>query len=317
LCNLSIVVFDKTGTLTKGVFEVTNVLPSNGFTGSELLHYAAVAEAHSNHPIALSITKAYGRETEKNSITDYKELPGYGVSAVWNGKTLLAGSRRLMANEKINFEEPAENGTKVYLAVGGVYAGCIVISDEIKPDSRQAIAGLRQRGVGKTVMLTGDNAQTAHAVAGELQIDEVYAGLLPAQKIERVESLAREKNFKGKLAFVGDGINDAPVLARADIGIAMGGFGSDAAIEAADVVLMTDEPSKLTEAIDIARFTRRIVWQNIVFALGVKGLFLLLGGLGVASMWEAVFADVGVTVLAVLNAARVMGLKGAAHGPLR
>lgn len=309
LCNLDIVVFDKTGTLTRGVFEVTNIHPAAGFTRDELLELAARAESFSNHPIALSVQKAYGKEIDKGGISDYAEISGHGVSALVEGKNVLAGNHKLMDVEEISFTEVLDIGTKIYVAVDKTYAGCIVISDEIKPDSRSAISELSARGVRKTVMLTGDNPEIAGAIAKELKLDEVYAGLLPDRKVEKVELLSAEKRPKGKLAFVGDGINDAPVLARADVGIAMGGLGSDAAIEAADVVLMTDEPSKLSEAIDIARATKRIVWQNIIFALGVKGFFLLLGAFGIANMWEAVFADVGVSVLAILNAMRLIRMK--------
>lgn len=309
LNNLDIVVFDKTGTLTKGVFQVTNLQAAEGFSKDELLEFAANAETFSNHPIALSIQKAYGKEVDKEKITDYKEISGHGISAVVNGKNVLAGNHKLMQAQNISFTESTDIGTKIYVAVDKAYVGSIVISDEIKADSYGAIEVLKAKGVRKTVMLTGDNPQIAEAIARELKLDEVYAGLLPDQKVERLEKLSEQKRAKGKLAFVGDGINDAPVLARADIGIAMGGLGSDAAIEAADVVLMTDEPSKLAEAIDIAKATKRIVWQNIIFALGIKGIFLLLGAMGVANMWEAVFADVGVSVLAILNAMRVMKLK--------
>jgi Cd2+/Zn2+-exporting ATPase len=307
LNKLDIVVFDKTGTLTKGVFKVTSLQPSKGFTENELLSLAANAEAFSNHSIALSIQKAYGGEADKNALSDYNEIAGYGVRVKYNGKTLLAGNSKLMRLEGIAFDEAKSIGTTVYVAVDNTFAGYIIISDEIKPDSYKSITELKTRGIRKTVMLSGDNPQIAGAIAEALKLDEVYAGLLPHEKVEKVELLNGQK--KGTLAFVGDGINDAPVLARADIGIAMGGLGSDAAIEAADIVLMTDEPSKLSEAIDIARFTRRIVWQNIVFALGVKGLFLILGAFGAASLWEAVFADVGVSLLAVLNASRVGNLK--------
>jgi Cd2+/Zn2+-exporting ATPase len=308
---LDIVVFDKTGTLTRGVFEVSSIKSANGFTDEQVLEYAAKAESFSNHPIALSILKTYGKEISKAGLSDYNEISGCGISVYADGSTILAGNHRLMAANNISIAEPQamtanETGTKVYVAVNNVFAGCIVISDEIKPDSKAAIAALKTLGVRKTVMLTGDNPQIAAAVAAELDLDEYYGGLLPGEKVEKVEMLSGQKRPGGKLAFVGDGINDAPVLARADVGIAMGGLGSDAAIEAADVVLMTDEPSKLLEAINVARFTKRIVWQNIILALGVKGVFLILGAFGLASMWEAVFADVGVALLAILNASRVM-----------
>ncbi|MDR2855373.1 MAG: cadmium-translocating P-type ATPase [Methanomicrobiales archaeon] len=309
LNDLEIVVFDKTGTLTKGVFKVTSIQPSNKLTKSKLLELAAKAEAFSNHPIALSILQAYGGDVHKSLLSEYKEIAGHGVSVKSGDKTILAGNYKLMNLMGISCEESQNIGTKVYVAVDNLFAGCIVISDEMKSDSKNTILELKKKGVRKTVMLTGDNPQIAEAIAKELKIDEVYGGLLPNQKVEKVEMLNGSKHPKGKLAFIGDGINDAPVLARADIGIAMGGLGSDAAIEAADVVLMTDEPSKLLDAINIARFTKRIVWQNIIFALGTKGIFLILGAFGVAEMWEAVFADVGVSLLAVLNATRIGRMK--------
>jgi Cd2+/Zn2+-exporting ATPase len=306
LNHLDIVVFDKTGTLTKGVFKVTRVLPADGFSEDELLEYAATAESFSNHPIALSILKAYGKEIDKTGLSDYDEISGHGISVKAAEKKVLVGNHKLMAANGIAFTEAKDSGTKVYVAVDGVFSGCVVISDEVKNDSRNAISALKAKGVRKTVMLTGDDPRIAAAIAEELDLDEVYGGLLPHEKVEKVETLSGQKRPKGKLAFIGDGINDAPVLARADVGIAMGGLGSDAAIEAADVVLMTDEPSKLIEAMDIARITKRIVWQNIVFALGVKAVFLALSAFGIASMWEAVFADVGVSLLAVLNAMRIL-----------
>ena len=308
LSELDIVVFDKTGTLTKGVFKVTAVYPSNGFSADELIEAAAYAESFSNHPIAKSVLTEYGKSVDKNCLTDYNEIAGYGVSVKASGRVILAGCKRLMDNMSVEVEESQDVGTKVYVAADGAFVGSIVISDEIKPDSYAAIAALKASGVRKTVMLTGDDPQIAEAISQELNIDEVYGELLPHEKIEKVDVLNRHKRRKGKLAFVGDGINDAPVLAMADVGVAMGGVGSDAAIEAADVVLMTDEPSKLVEAVKVARFTKRIVNQNIVFAISVKVIFLLLGALGVAAMWEAVFADVGVALLAVLNAMRVMRL---------
>jgi Cd2+/Zn2+-exporting ATPase len=306
LNNLVFVVFDKTGTLTKGVFKVTAIQSAGGLTADELLAAAAQAEAFSNHPIALSILAAYGKAVDKSQLTEYHELAGLGLSIKAGDKKILAGNKWLMDKMGVDFAESAHTGSKVYVAVNGEFAGCIVVSDEIKADSSSAIAALRALGVRKIVMLTGDNPQIAAAVGKELGLDEVYAGLLPQQKVEQVERLRGQMRPKGKLAFVGDGINDAPVLALADIGVAMGGLGADAAIEAADVVLMTDEPSKLAEAVKTARFTRRIVWQNIVFALGIKGIFLLLGAFGIASMWEAVFADVGVALLALFNAMRVL-----------
>jgi Cd2+/Zn2+-exporting ATPase len=303
---LEIAVFDKTGTLTRGVFKVTSVQPSNSFDKDTLLELAAKAEAFSNHPIALSVMKEFGGEVNRNSLSEYTEIAGHGVSVVYDGKVILAGNKNLMVSRRIDFQESQDSGTKVYAAVDNVFAGCIIISDEIKPDSRNAVSMLKARGVKKTIMLTGDSPQIAEAIAAELGLDEVYGGLLPHEKVEMVQILNARKQTNGRLAFVGDGINDAPVLAMADIGVAMGGLGSDAAIEAADVVLMTDEPSKLAEAIDIARYTKRIVWQNIFFALGVKAVFLVLGAFGIASMWEAVFADVGVSLIAVFNAMRIL-----------
>jgi Cd2+/Zn2+-exporting ATPase len=308
---LDTVVFDKTGTLTRGVFKVIAVQNAAGFSCGELLELAANAESFSNHPIALSVMKEYVNNkltaaNDKLIISDYKEIAGCGVSVIINGKVVLAGNKKLMANNGIDFQETMSMGTKVYVAQDNVFAGCIVISDEIKPDSRRAVSALKERGVRKTVMLTGDNLQNSEAVAAELKLDEVHSGLLPHEKVNIVESLNIKKKAGAKLAFVGDGINDAPVLAMADIGVAMGALGSDAAVEAADVVLMTDEPSKLAEAVDIARFTGVIVRQNIIFILGVKAVFLLLGVFGIAEMWEAVFADVGVSLLAVLNAMRIL-----------
>jgi Cd2+/Zn2+-exporting ATPase len=306
LGKLDTVVFDKTGTLTKGVFRVTECLPENGWTQSRLLAVAARAEAYSNHPIALSIIKAFGGEVNKSLLDEYTQTPGEGVSARFDGARILAGSPRLLARHGIAVTDSELPGTKVYVAQDGVFVGLIVISDEIKPDSAAAVKALKARGIRKTVMLTGDNPQTAKEVAEKLGLDEVCAGLLPDGKVEALERLESEIRKNGKLAFVGDGVNDAPVLARADVGVAMGSLGSDAAVEAADVVLMTDEPGKLAQAVDIARFTRRVVWQNIAFALGIKAAFLVLGLFGIANMWEAVFADVGVALLAVLNATRVI-----------
>ncbi|MDR1311032.1 MAG: cadmium-translocating P-type ATPase [Burkholderiaceae bacterium] len=304
---LDIVALDKTGTLTKGVFRVTEILPTPPFTAEALLKVAAHAEAFSNHPIALSIRQAYGKPVDSGRTKDCQEVAGQGISAQVDGKTALVGNRRLLASAGIACPAlPEYAGTEIHVAMDGALAGSIVIADEIRPDSATAIAGLRQRGVRKILMLTGDNARIARTVADTLGLDAACAELLPWQKIEKVEALGAEKRVGGKLAFVGDGINDAPVLARADVGIAMGALGSDAAIEAADIVLMTDEPSRLAEAIDIARTTQHIVWQNVVFALGTKCLFLLLGALGIASLWEAVFADVGVSLIAVLNATRLM-----------
>lgn len=306
LNNVSTVVFDKTGTLTKGVFKVTEILPDNGFTVERILEYGAKAEIYSNHPIAKSIIAAYEKDVDETNITDYKEISGYGISVTADNKKILAGNSKLMTAEQIHYKPCDKAGTKVYIAVDGKYAGCILIADEIKEDSKRAIAELKRIGIEKTVMLTGDDEMIGKAVSQELGLDEYYAQLLPDQKVEKVELLESQKPLKSKLAFVGDGINDAPVLARADVGIAMGGVGSDAAIEAADVVLMTDEPSKLVEAIEVAKATKRIVVQNIVLALTVKVMFMVLGAFGIAGMWEAVFGDVGVALIAVMNAMRTL-----------
>ncbi|MGH0598892.1 heavy metal translocating P-type ATPase [Bacillus mycoides] len=309
LNDVKYIVFDKTGTLTKGVFKVTKMEPSEGITAEELLEYAAFAEVYSNHPIAQSIRNAYGKSIDENSIEDYSEISGHGTVVKVQGKEIFAGNAKLMKKENITFKQPNTVGTLVHVAVDGKYAGYIVISDEVKEDSKQAIQKLKELGIKKTVMLTGDAKSVGEAVGKELGLDEVHAELLPHQKVEEIEKIDAAKRGKEKIAFVGDGINDTPVLARADVGIAMGGLGSDAAIEAADIVIMTDEPSKIATAVKIAKRTRSIVWQNIIFALGVKGLVLLLGAFGIATMWEAVFSDVGVTLLAVLNAMRVLRVK--------
>ncbi|WP_243525822.1 heavy metal translocating P-type ATPase [Bacillus pseudomycoides] len=303
------IVFDKTGTLTKGVFKVTKMEPNGTTTKEELLEYAAFAEVYSNHPIAQSIRSAYGKAIDENIIEDYSEISGHGTVVKVQGKEIFAGNAKLMKKENIAFEQPQTVGTLVHVAVDGAYAGYIVISDEVKEDSKQAIQKLKELGIKKTVMLTGDAKLVGEAVGKELGLDEVHAELLPQQKVEEIEKIDATKQAKEKVAFVGDGINDTPVLARADVGIAMGGLGSDAAIEAADIVIMTDEPSKIATAVKIAKRTRNIVWQNIIFALGVKGLVLLLGAFGIATMWEAVFSDVGVTLIAVLNAMRVLRVK--------
>ena len=308
LAHAEMVVFDKTGTLTKGSFAVSEVNPK-GMKDTQLLELAAYAEDYSNHPISLSIKKAYGRKIDSSRITDVQEIAGHGVRAVIDGKTVLAGNAKLMVKERIQYTPSTAVGTVVYLACGGKYAGCIVIEDEIKADAPAAIKRLKSAGILKTVMLTGDADAVGKKVANRLGLDQAYTELLPADKVDRVEELLKQKSEKGKLVFVGDGINDAPVLARADVGIAMGGLGSDAAIEAADVVLMTDEPSKIASVMKIARKTIRIANQNIVFALGVKFLVLILGALGYANMWAAVFADVGVSVIAILNAIRAMRVK--------
>ena len=300
------VVFDKTGTLTKGSFQVTGIEPAQGWTPEDLLFYAAHAEGHSNHPIAVSIRSAYGKDIGPEWVAEQEELPGRGVRVKMNGRTVLAGNLRLMEDESISCQKTETPGSAVYLAVDGKFAGCLIISDEVKPDSKRAIEGLKNAGARQIAMLTGDNRETGEKIARELGISTVYTDLLPHQKVEKLELLDSQKAPRGKLAFVGDGINDAPVLARADIGIAMGALGSDAAIEAADIVLMTDEPSKLVTAIHVAQKTRRIVWQNIIFALGVKAVLLVLGAMGIATMWEAVFGDVGVAIIAILNAMRAM-----------
>ncbi|WP_182103443.1 heavy metal translocating P-type ATPase [Niallia taxi] len=302
-------VFDKTGTLTKGVFEVVAVHPANGYAERDVLKNAALAEVHSNHPIAESIRKAYEGKVSEADVNEYEEIPGHGISAIVGGAKVLAGNHKLMVKEEIDFIVREETGTIVYVAVNTEFIGSLIISDQLKDDAAQAITALKKAGIKKTVMLTGDAAAVGRSVAKSLDIDEVYAELLPQDKVEQIEKLDAKKHAKEKILFVGDGINDTPVLARADVGMAMGGLGSDAAIEAADIVIMTDEPSKIATAILIAKKTRRIVWQNIVFALGVKAIFLLLGAFGIATMWEAVFSDVGVTLIAVLNAMRVLNNK--------
>ena len=305
LARTGIVVFDKTGTLTKGSFTVTAVHPDR-ISREELLELAALAEGFSDHPISRSIKKAYGRRIDEERIANVREIAGRGIESYVDGRRVCAGNGRLMEQEGVAWRECHRAGTVVHVAIDGLYAGHIVISDEIKPDAAQAISALRQGGVRKVVMLTGDAPSAAEQVGKALALDEVQAGLLPGDKVERVESLLCQKTGKETLAFVGDGINDAPVLSRADIGIAMGGMGSDAAIEAADIVLMDDQPSKIAEAVSISRKTLRIVKENIMFAVGVKILVLLLGAAGLANMWAAVFADVGVSVLAILNASRAL-----------
>jgi len=299
------VVFDKTGTLTKGVFRVVDIFPADGVSREQVLQYAAWAENFSTHPIANSILDTYGKN-EPVSLSEYQEISGHGICAKTAGKKILAGNSKLMEAEGISYAACEKVGTKVYVAVDGQYQGCILIADELKAESKETIRALKQAGIQKTVMLTGDNASIGNAVAEELGLDACFAQLLPADKVEVLEKLDGEKRPGSKLVFVGDGINDAPVLARSDIGIAMGGLGSDAAIEAADVVLMTDEPMKLVEAIRLAKETRKIVVQNIVFALGIKAVFLVLGALGIVGMWLAVFGDVGVALIAVFNAMRIL-----------
>lgn len=303
------VVFDKTGTLTKGVFEVTDICAVNGFNEDELIRYAACAESASSHPISVSLKKAYGKEIDLSCVTDIEEIAGHGVSAVVDGKKVLAGNVRLMNREGIIVEDKSDRGTAVYVSVNGAYAGCIVISDIVKEPSESAIASLKKSGIRKTVMLTGDSGKAAQQAADKLGIDEVYSELLPADKVAMVEKFLEEKQPKEKLAFVGDGINDAPVLSRADIGIAMGALGSDAAIEAADIVLMDDDPLKISLAARISMNTLKIVKENIALALIIKVVCLLLGAFGIANMWFAIFADVGVMVIAVLNAVRALRIK--------
>lgn len=303
------VVFDKTGTLTKGVFEVSATYPENGFTGEDLLRFAAYAESSSSHPISVSLKKAYGKELDLEKISSIEEIAGHGVCAQVDGKKVLVGNMRLMQREQVQVLTEHKEGTVCYVAIDGVYGGCIVISDVIKPNAKEAIRGLKACGVKKAIMLTGDAKETALRVASEIGMDEVHSELLPADKVSQVERLLDEKSEKENLAFVGDGINDAPVLSRADIGIAMGAMGSDAAIEAADVVLMDDDPNKIALAMKISVRTLRIVHQNIIFALAIKAICLILGAIGIANMWVAIFADVGVMVLAVLNATRALKIK--------
>ena len=305
LARTETVVFDKTGTLTQGVFQVTGVYPADGCTAEQLLEAAAMAECHSSHPIAQSLRKAYGLPIDPALVTEVQELPGHGVTARVNGVVTAAGNDKLMAKLGIAVPPTEDAGTVVHAAAEQQYLGCVVIADTVKSTAPALIAALKKQGV-TTVMLTGDSDAVGKAVAAELGLDAVYTQLLPADKVQMAELLLSSPNRRGALAYVGDGINDAPVLSRADVGIAMGALGSDAAIEAADVVLMDDDPAKILEAMAIARKCLRIVTQNIVFALGIKGLFLLLGAFGVATMWEAVFADVGVAVLAILNASRML-----------
>ncbi len=302
------VVFDKTGTMTQGVFEVSGV-HHNEMEEARLLEYAALAESASSHPISKSLQKAYGKAIDRSRVTDIEEISGNGVTAKVDGIPVAAGNAKLMERLGIPYKECHHVGTVVHMAVNGAYAGHILISDLLKPNAKEAITSLKHAGIEKTVMLTGDSKKVADQVAKELGIGEVYSELLPADKVSKVEELLKEKNAKAKLVFVGDGINDAPVLSRADIGIAMGALGSDAAIEAADVVLMDDDPLKISKAIRIARKCMRIVYENIYFAIGIKVLCLILGALGIANMWLAIFADVGVMVLAVLNAIRVLFVK--------
>ncbi|MFA6270871.1 MAG: heavy metal translocating P-type ATPase [Candidatus Paceibacterota bacterium] len=304
LTRITTVVFDKTGTLTKGEFKVSEVVTSNGFSKEEILEYAAYSEVNSNHPVAQSITEAYKNKIDTSKITQTEEIPGHGLKAVVSGKAILAGNDKLLHKENIEHPVCQVGGTVVHVAVDRIYAGYIIISDRLKDDALEAIEKLKAKNI-QTVMLTGDNKFAARAFAKQLGIDRVYSELLPEDKVNHIEQLIAE-NKGGKVAFVGDGINDAPVLARADVGIAMGALGSDAAIETADVVLMTDSPSKVALAIDVAKSTRNIVWQNIYFAMGVKLLFIVLGVFGIATMWEAVFGDMGVALIAIFNALRIL-----------
>lgn len=306
LSKTNCVVFDKTGTMTKGVFEVSEICPQGDVSNDKLLEYAAFAECYSSHPISKSLQKAYAKDIDKNTVTDVEEISGHGLTAKVNGVSVAAGNAKLMKKLGLEYSECDKTGTVVHIAVDGKYAGYILISDTLKPTSVEAIAALKKMGIEKTVMLTGDSDKVAQAVAAQLGVDEVHSELLPADKVKQVEALLAQEGEKKKLAFVGDGINDAPVLSRADIGIAMGGLGSDAAIEAADIVLMDDDPLKISKAIKISKKCLRIVNQNIYFAIGIKVLCLLLGAVGIANMWVAIFADVGVMVIAVLNAIRAL-----------
>ena len=306
LSKTNCVVFDKTGTMTKGVFEVSEICPQGDVSNDKLLEYAAFAEFYSTHPISKSLQKAYAKDIDKNTVTDVEEISGHGLTAKVNGVSVAAGNAKLMKKLGLEYSDCDKTGTVVHVAVDGKYAGYILISDTLKPTSVEAIAALKKMGIEKTVMLTGDSDKVAQAVAAQLGVDEVHSELLPADKVKQVESLLAQEGEKKKLAFVGDGINDAPVLSRADIGIAMGGLGSDAAIEAADIVLMDDDPLKISKAIKISKKCLRIVNQNIYFAIGIKVLCLLLGAVGIANMWVAIFADVGVMVIAVLNAIRAL-----------
>jgi len=306
LAKVSTVVFDKTGTLTKGVFKVTQVVPKNGFTEEKLIHLAAEAESQSNHPIAQSILEAYGGDVDPSVVEDYEEIAGHGIRARVRDRVVLAGNDRLLHRENIEHDVCDVDGTAVHIVVDDLYAGYIVIADELKEDALRAIRALKGLGVEKIAMLTGDSKEVAESVARRLGLDSYLAELLPEEKVAAVEKLLGEAEEDDKVTFVGDGINDAPVIARADVGIAMGGLGSDAAIETADVVIMTDAPSKVAEAIEIGRKTHKIVWENIGLAFAVKGVFIVLGVLGLATMWEAVFADVGVALIAIFNVTRVL-----------
>jgi len=304
LTELNTVVFDKTGTLTKGIFKVTNVITQNGFSRNEVLYYAYLAEANSNHPVADSIREAYGKELKIVETKDQEEISGLGIKVKVNGDLIVAGNDKLLHSENIDHDICNVEGTVIHVAVNSVYAGHIIISDELKDDSVKTIESLKSLGIKRTVMLSGDNNFTTSKFARKLNIDSSFSELLPEDKVTKLEEILLETKI-GKVAFVGDGINDAPVIARADLGIAMGGLGSDAAVEASDIVIMEDQPSKVSQAILIARKTRKIVWQNLIFSLSVKGVFILLGAVGIASMWEAVFGDMGVALIAILNATRI------------
>ncbi|NJK48907.1 cadmium-translocating P-type ATPase [Candidatus Gracilibacteria bacterium] len=306
LTQVKTVVFDKTGTLTKGVFKVTEIVTRNGLTKDELISVAAQVESHSNHPVAQSIREAYGQQIDDSEVKDYQEIAGHGIKATVKEKVVIAGNDKLLHRENIEHNTCDVRGTVVHLAVDNCYAGYISIADEIKDDAPYAISRLKKLGVENTVMLTGDSRIVAAKIADELGLDSYMAELLPEDKVEALEKIIAQSGSKKKVVFVGDGINDAPVIARADVGMAMGGLGSDAAIETADVVIMTDAPSKVAESIQVARKTRNIVWQNIIFAMLVKGLFITLGAIGLATMWEAVFADVGVALAAIFNATRIL-----------
>ena len=299
------VVFDKTGTLTEGVFDVVKVKPVN-ISEDELIKFASIAEVNSNHPIAKSILNYYNKEIDLNKMEEYEEIAAHGIRVKYENNIILAGNEKLMASNNIKIEKSTDVGTVVYIAINNEFKGYIVIADKIKTDSEEAIRLIKEQGIKETVMLTGDNKEVANFVAKKLKLDKVFSNLLPNEKVEKIEELYKNRIEKEKIAFVGDGINDAPVLARVDVGIAMGGLGSDAAIEAADVVIMTDEPSKIAQGIKISKKTYKIVWQNIIFALGIKIIVMVLGATGIASMWDAVFADVGVALIAVLNAMRIM-----------
>ena len=308
LSEVKYIVFDKTGTMTQGVFDVKEVVldKNTDVNKEQLLTYAALAESYSSHPISKSLQKAYGKQIDQSRVSDVEEISGHGVSATVEGKKILAGNEKLMKQKNVTYLSPNETGTIVHVAIDGKYAGYIVIADLLKPTSKDAIKALKRAGMKKIVMLTGDSKKVADAVASELGITDVYSELLPGDKVEKVEELLKQKNEKEKLAFVGDGINDAPVLSRADVGIAMGALGADAAIEAADIVLMDDDPLKIAKAIKISKKCLRIVYENIYFAIGIKVICLILGALGIANMWAAIFADVGVMIIAVLNAIRAL-----------